>query len=206
MPENKLIIFVKNEEVGKVKTRLAESIGDRKALQVYQCLLKHTHSVTLPLKVNKEVWYSKEIEQKDIWSHGHYSKKVQKGSDLGQKMAYAFKTSFQNDTSKVVIIGSDCAEITPEILEKAYDELSRSDVVIGPARDGGYYLLGMNKFNPQLFEGVEWSTDQVLQTTLETIKQLGLSYSKLHTLNDVDTFEDWLQVKDEMMNGSEEDV
>jgi len=206
MPENKLIIFVKNEEVGKVKTRLAESIGDRKALQVYQGLVKHTHSVTLPLKVNKEVWYSIEVEHDDVWSKGHFKKKVQMGSDLGHKMTDAFKTSFEKSASKVVIIGSDSAEIDAEIIEEAFEKLAENDVVVGPARDGGYYLLGMNKFHPQLFEGVEWSTDKVLHSTLETVEQLGLTYTKLKPLNDVDTIEDWLEVKDQLLKRPIKDV
>jgi len=206
MPENKLIIFVKNEEVGKVKTRLAESIGDRKALQVYQGLVKHTHSVTLPLKVNKEVWYSIEVEHDDVWSKGHFKKKVQMGSDLGHKMAYAFEDAFQNGATKVAIIGSDNAEITSDVLEKAFIKLDETDIVIGPAKDGGYYLLGMNRYHPQLFEGVEWSTEEVLQTTINIIEQLGLTYTKLKPLNDVDTIEDWVEVKDQLMKGLKEDV
>lgn len=206
MPENKLIIFVKNEEVGKVKTRLAKSIGNQKALQVYQRLVEHTHDVTRSLPVNKEVWYSDEAENEDIWDQGSFTKRVQKGDDLGHKMAYAFKTSFGKGATNVVIIGSDSADIDAEIIEVAFEKLAENDVVVGPARDGGYYLLGMNKFHPQLFEGVEWSTDKVLQSTLKTVEQLGLTYAKLKPLNDVDTIEDWVEVKDQLMKGLKEDV
>jgi len=206
MPLKTLLIFVKNLVPGETKTRLAKSIGNKKALQVYQRLVEHTHDVTRTLPVNKEVWYSEKEEQKDIWDHGGFTKRVQKGDDLGYKMTDAFKTSFEKSASKVVIIGSDSAEIDAEIIEEAFEKLAENDVVVGPARDGGYYLLGMNKFHPQLFEGVEWSTDKVLHSTLETVEQLGLTYTKLKPLNDVDTIEDWLEVKDQLLKRPIKDV
>jgi len=206
MPLKTLLIFVKNLVPGQTKTRLAKSIGNQRALQVYQRLVEHTHDVALSLPVNKEVWYSDEVEKEDVWNHGGFTKRVQKGDDLGHKMAYAFKTSFEKGASNVVIIGSDSAEIDAEIIEEAFEKLAENDVVVGPARDGGYYLLGMNKFHPQLFEGVEWSTDKVLHSTLETVEQLGLTYTKLKPLNDVDTIEDWLEVKDQLLKRPIKDV
>jgi rSAM/selenodomain-associated transferase 1 len=200
MPENKLIIFVKNEEVGKVKTRLAESIGDEEALKVYQKLVKHTYAETGSLKMNKEVWYSSYIKKDDIWENDRFTKKLQKGGGLGQRMKYAFKTAFDSGINKAVIIGSDSAEIRAGIIEDAFRSLDDNDFVIGPARDGGYYLLGMNQFYPKVFKGVEWSTEEVLQTTINIIEQLGLSYTRLKALNDVDTIEDWLEVKDVLLN------
>lgn len=193
--KNKLIIFVKNEEAGKVKTRLARSVGDDEALWVYRKLLRYTANITSPLKVKKEVWYSRFIPENDIWTEGNFTKKVQGGDDLGQRMSNAFRVSFEEEVEKVVIIGSDCAELTTEMLEQAFEALDDSDFVVGPAEDGGYYLLGMRHFHPKIFENIEWSTGSVLEKTIAKMKNVGGSVYQLKELNDVDTIEDWKRVK-----------
>lgn len=206
MTKEKLIIFVKNEEAGKVKSRLAKSIGNVEALRVYQKLLRHTHSEAVPLKMNKEIWYSSYIELNDIWENDRFKKKLQKGDDLGQRMEYAFKTAFENGAEKAVIIGSDNAEITAQIIEDAFLSLNKKKFVIGPAKDGGYYLLGMNKFYPQVFKKVKWSTEEVFESTMGIIEQLGESIAHLKTLNDVDTIEDWMEAKGILLNRPEDHV
>lgn len=195
MQRNKLLIFVKNEEAGKVKTRLAASVGDEEALKVYKKLLMHTVSITVPLKLQKEVWYSRFIPEKDIWSKDLFTKRVQKGKDLGERMSHAFDESFRNGYNKVVIIGSDCAELSSDIIREAFNALERSEFVIGPAEDGGYYLLGMCSYHPELFKEVNWSTDSVFRETLNKIKSVEGSVHLLRTLNDVDTLDDWKQNK-----------
>jgi hypothetical protein len=206
MLQNKLIIFVKNEKAGKVKTRLAKSIGDQEALKVYQKLVDYTHSELVSLKMNKEVWYSSYIEKDDVWENNRFNKKLQIGEDLGQRMEHAFKTAFENGAQKTVIIGSDNAEITSEIIEEAFSLLDETDFVIGPAKDGGYYLLGMKQFYSQVFEGVEWSTKKVFENTTRIIERLGRLFTSLRTLNDVDTKEDWLEVKDDFLKKSKDYV
>ncbi|MDZ7808315.1 MAG: TIGR04282 family arsenosugar biosynthesis glycosyltransferase [Gracilimonas sp.] len=206
MPENKLIIFVKNEEAGKVKTRLAKSIGDEEALKVYQKLIEYTHAEMVSLEINMEVWYSSYIEKDDIWDNNQFTKKLQKGDDLGQRMGNAFKTAFENGTQKTVIIGSDNAEITSGIINEAFKSLDETDFVIGPAKDGGYYLLGMNRFYPQIFKGVEWSTKEVFEDTTRIIEQLGRSYTLLSSLNDIDTIEDWKEAKDDILKNTRDHV
>lgn len=193
----KLIIFVKNEEAGKTKTRLAASIGDEEALDVYRKLLVHTFRQTVPLhKVQKEVWYSRFKAEQDIWSKGDFTKRIQEGERLGERMANAFKKVFDTDNrQKVLIIGSDCAELTTEVVEKAFEELDKSDIVIGPAKDGGYYLLGMKHYYPDLFNGIAWSSEHVFDQTRAKVHRLGLSCAILEELNDVDTLEDWKQVR-----------
>lgn len=199
MPENTLIIFVKNEIAGSTKTRLAESIGDESALEVYRKLLNHTFKETRDIKVHKEVWYSQYVEKDDIWSEGAFDKKVQSGDDLGIRMAKAFEDRFaKNYNERVVIIGSDCAELKKPIVERAFQKLEHTDFVIGPAKDGGYYLLGMSAFHPQVFTNIEWSTGSVLKETLKKIKELELEHELLNELNDVDTIEDWLMVRDQL--------
>ena len=190
MNRSLLIIFVKNPVLGKVKTRLAATVGDEAALAVYFQLLKKTYEVTVPLPVDKIVYYSDFVDHDDLWSKGEYEKRVQSGNDLGERMKNAFKESFERGYQKVCIIGSDCLEITTGILNQAFSGLEGHDAAIGPAKDGGYYLLGMRQMIPPLFEKKEWSTDQVFKSTITNFEQLDLGYMKLPVLNDVDDEKD----------------
>lgn len=191
-----LIIFVKNPVLGKAKTRLAASIGDVAALKVYRQLLAYTKLVVDGLDAEKSVWYSSFIDQEDIWTNGEFNKKVQTGDDLGQKMKNAFEATFaQEKSDAVVIIGSDCAELEERHVSEAFDALESNDIVLGPAKDGGYYLLGMRVFVPELFKSIDWSTSKVAEQTLYAIKENNLSYLLLDELNDVDTVEDYVQIK-----------
>jgi rSAM/selenodomain-associated transferase 1 len=185
-----LLIFIKNPEEGKVKTRLAQSIGDEKALKVYKELLRITKSVTDRLNCDHQVWYSKFIIEDDLWNDVSYEKRLQKGNNLGQRMKNAFSRAFEEDYKKVIIIGSDCPDITKEIIQQAWGELDKNELVIGPSKDGGYYLLGMTSFQPKLFNNKSWSTSSVLNETLKQADGLGLSYRLLPELNDIDTKED----------------
>ncbi|MBO6535216.1 MAG: TIGR04282 family arsenosugar biosynthesis glycosyltransferase [Balneolaceae bacterium] len=191
-----LIIFVKNPVLGRAKTRLAASIGDEAALKAYLQLLSYTKQVVDELDVQKSVWYSSEPEANDLWNIGNYFKKKQQGKDLGKKMSYAFESTFrENQADAVVIIGSDCAELKPEHLNEAFEVLRSTDVVLGPAKDGGYYLLGMRQFVPELFNAIAWSTSDVAKQTLDAAEKKELSYKLLEELSDVDTEEDWKKVK-----------
>lgn len=196
IPQSKLIIFVKNEEAGKVKTRLAKTVGNEKALEIYRKLLGYTFELVKPLEVEKEVCYSSFIGEDDLWNEESYSKQLQQGDDLGERMAEAFRRSFEEKgMGKVVIIGSDCAELTIDILQEAFSRLEDHDVVIGPANDGGYYLLGMRKFIPELFTGISWSTEAVLEQTFEKADKVNAGYYELQELHDVDIEADWELVK-----------
>ena len=187
---NQLLIFVKNPELGKVKTRLASSIGVEAALEVYRNLLNHTRRITIKLECQKTVGYSQFVDDNDIWDNSIYDKELQIGHDLGEKMSGAFQNFFQNESSKVVIIGSDCSELTKEIIEESFIMLDDNDVVIGPAKDGGYYLLGMKKYYPQLFENKKWSTNSVLSSTIVDLENLEVDYHILQELSDIDRVED----------------
>lgn len=191
-----LIVFIKNPQKGRVKTRLAQSVGEERALEIYKKLLDHTRKVARDVAVNKQVWYSQFIPENDAWDKAQFEKKLQRGGNLGERMQNAFREAFTEDYSKVVIIGSDCAEITAEIIDQAYRKLEDYDLVVGPSADGGYYLLGMNHFYPELFDDIAWSTSDVLSATLEKAAKLNLSSALLPKLNDVDNRKDWLAVKD----------
>ena len=190
-----IIIFVKNPELGKVKSRLAKSIGDKAALEVYIKLLQKTQSVVKDISAQINVYYSSFIEQNDpIWDEDSHEKKVQfQSPDLGIRMFESFADQLQQGHDKVLIIGSDCPLISEEIINSAFDSLEDNDIVIGPAEDGGYYLLGMKKANLTVFENIDWSTDLVFKQTIEIIKKLGLNYATLPMLPDIDYEEDWIK-------------
>lgn len=189
MSDSLLMIFVKNLIPGMVKTRLAEDIGIDKALDVYQELVHRTHKITKKIEVNKAVYYSEYVEIEDVWDNGDYELTSQKGFTLGEKMSNAFDEAFDSH-NKVVIIGSDCYDLTSKIIKTAFELLEENDLVVGPAKDGGYYLLGMSEFFPQLFKDKEYSTDTVLKELLQEAEELELSVYQLPTLADIDTFED----------------
>ena len=185
-----LLIFTKNAIYGQVKTRLAATAGKGKALEVYQKLLKYTATITNDIEVEKIVFYATQTDNQDVWNNDVYKKKVQHGYDLGERMENAFNCAFKNGSTEVVIIGSDCFEITADIIKHAFDRLKTHEVVIGPASDGGYYLLAMKQLNPLLFKQINWSTNEVLTTTLSICHAQNLSVYLLPELNDIDTEED----------------
>lgn len=186
-----LIIFIKNPELGKVKTRLAETVGDEKALEIYKALLKHTKDIALQLNADRMLYYSEDVpEEEDMWPDDDFQKYIQYGEVLGERMYYAFEDALAVH-DKAIIIGSDCASLTPEIVAEAFDALDRFNFVIGPATDGGYYLLGMKKLQIEMFQQMPWSTDQVLPETLARINALGKTVYKLPELSDIDYEEDW---------------
>lgn len=191
--DNALIIFVRNLEKGKVKKRLAESIGDDKSLQVYKYLLEYTKNVTMGCKCNLFVFYSNYIHIGDIFDDHIFSKHLQEGNDFGERMMNAFKKVFDLGHKNVCITGSDCYELQTEILEEAFEKLYENEIVIGPSADGGYYLLGMNKLRPGLFLNKDWGTSTVLDDTLQTISTSGLTFTQLSELNDIDTMDDLLE-------------
>ncbi|MDX5419251.1 MAG: TIGR04282 family arsenosugar biosynthesis glycosyltransferase [Hymenobacteraceae bacterium] len=188
--KNLLMLFVRNPELGKVKTRLAASVGPETALDIYLHLLRHTRDITQDLLMDKVVYYSEKVEQQDLWPDARYLKMVQPQGDLGEKMKLAFEAAFAEGYTSVVIIGSDCHQLTSDIINQAFEELKTHEVVIGPALDGGYYLLGMKHLHPELFQNKRWSTEHVFPDTLYDIERLHLSHTLLPYLSDIDRLED----------------
>jgi rSAM/selenodomain-associated transferase 1 len=185
-----LIIFIKNPEKGRVKTRLAHSVGEVKALSVYQKLLWHTRQIVSDLVADKCVAYSNYINQRDIWENDKFRKCVQLGEDLGSKMQNAIAVGFKAHYDSICLIGSDIFELTSSIIEQAFHDLHNHDLVLGPALDGGYYLIGMNRPLPELFKNIPWGSEQVLDKTLDKAAKHSLRISQLPTLNDIDTIGD----------------
>ncbi len=183
-----LLIFTRNPELGKCKTRLAATTGNQIALDIYNFLLEHTSEITKGLKAEKYVYYSEEIWEDDIWQAKTYTKKLQQGIDLGERMRNAFTDGFQKGFQKIIIIGSDMYDLSEKDIENAFSMLNDHDFVIGPATDGGYYLLGMKSLEEKLFSNKVWGTGNVLKHTLEDLKET--NYAILEERNDVDVYED----------------
>jgi len=183
-----LIIFTRNPELGKVKTRLSKSLGDIVALDIYQFLLDKTKEATQNISADKVVYYSEKIAENDLWNSSLYKKEVQFGDDLGAKMEYAFQTAFENNYEKVLLIGSDLYDLEPSHINEAFEKLKNKDVVIGPALDGGYYLVGLKKNYPEIFKNKRWGTSSVRKDTLKNLEKVDVHL--LPILNDVDVVED----------------
>jgi rSAM/selenodomain-associated transferase 1 len=195
-----LAIFCKTPERGFVKTRLAASVGDQKALEIYLRLLKITDGETRSFSSSRNLFVTSALEDsiekmrstlqlQGLFTDPKTSFAIQQGEDLGQRIIAAFKKLFQNHQS-VVLIGCDLPDLTSALISNAFDALQSNDLVIGPSCDGGYYLIGLNKETPDLFKEISWSTEKVLNQTLEKAGRLSLKVQLLDQLRDIDTLED----------------
>jgi rSAM/selenodomain-associated transferase 1 len=189
--KNSLIIFIRNPELGKVKTRLARTLGDLEALRIYHILLEKTRHAAMDCEATRLLFYSDFVDNLDPWPPASFQKMVQHSGDLGARMESAFQKAFHSGAEKAVIIGSDCPELTGEVLQQAFDLLDTADFVLGPVPDGGYYLLGMKALESSVFYDIEWSTETVREKTIEKIRAAGKTFSLLPMLSDVDTEADW---------------
>lgn len=186
--KNLLLIFTRNPEKGKVKTRLAKDVGEDAALEIYKFLLDHTVVITKDLETDKRVYYSEKIHHEDIWDEKIYSKFQQKGKDLGERMKNAFAEGFEAGYRHIIIIGSDMYDLSAVELDEAFTALRNKEFVMGPAKDGGYYLLGMRSLEESLFIDKEWGTSSVLQSSLDDMRER--NFELLSMKNDVDHYDD----------------
>lgn len=182
-----VIVFVKNIKLGKVKTRLAKTIGNQGAFDVYNELVKITECATNNIMTDKRIYFSEAIVD-SLWKNDE--KTVQKGANLGERMKNAFKKGFDDGYNRIVLIGSDLPDISSTQIESGLKALKNDKVVFGPALDGGYYLIGLSEFKPCVFENKPWSDSLLLEVTLNELKQNNISFSLLEPLNDIDTIED----------------
>ena len=182
-----LIVFVKNATVGKVKTRLAKTVGNTNALYVYKALLRLTENVARSVNADKHVYFSETIET-ETWNG--FKKHIQHGTDLGQRMQNAFNVAFNQGYNRVVLIGSDLPDLEANDVETAFNTLLTHKTVFGPAVDGGYYLIGLSSQLPCVFNNKPWSQPSLLKETLQELQTNTISYKLLRYLNDIDTFED----------------
>lgn len=200
-----LIIFTRNAELGKVKTRLAATLGNAKTFAIYTKLVTHTIEVTKQADANRFIYYASYIPGHDEWNATHFTKRLQHGNDLGERMHLAFEELFTDGYQLITIIGTDCPGITKDIIDEAFNALQHADIAIGPAKDGGYYLLAMKKMNAEIFQNISWSTGEVLLQTLDCCRSLKLSTHLLPELTDVDVEEDLEGLQDFFIQNHEHD-
>ena len=184
MQNSLLIIFARTPEYGKVKKRLAIKLGDKKALEIHNRLVRHTLEMVKVSGVLYKVYLSEDAKAQQAFSYERQS-----GIDLGDRMNNALRTEL-DQYEKVCLIGSDCLALTSTDITNAFKHLDAADVVIGPAIDGGYYLIGMKKPYPRLFSAISWGTSTVLEKTLKICEDNGLLTHQLSLLNDIDRPED----------------
>ena len=182
-----LLVFCKNPEIGKVKTRLAASIGPEKALAVYQLLLKKTAATLSELEIDIHLYYTGDPIKNDVFELPKVTKKKQTVGNLGERMYHAFTDGFTTH-SPVLIIGTDLWSLEALDIQNAINALAKKEVVIGPSKDGGYYLLGLNRMIPSLFRNKKWGANSVLSDTCQDIAETQLQL--LVEKNDIDTLED----------------
>lgn len=190
MNSDLLILFVKNLVPGRVKTRLADEIGVYQALAVYENLIDHTCFVAEKVPADRLVLYSDYLETGDIFSQDLFKRHLQHGGTLGERMSNAFKKGFGDGYKKVILIGSDCHDLHEKHLKQAFSLLDKNDVVVGPAEDGGYYLIGMNMLHDPLFENKTYSHPEVLRELALAAREQNLTLAMLDTLADIDTLAD----------------
>ncbi len=191
MPEPRIIIFVKAPRPGFVKTRLAATIGNEAACDAYRQLTETVlaNLAPLPRSIEVELRFTPDDAKNEItqWLQANWKAQSQGEGDLGERMHRAFTET----NGPTIVIGSDCPEVRLSDLHAATKALQTHDAVIGPATDGGYWLIGLNAPCPVLFEEIKWSTGEVLKMTLEKAREAGLTIKILRELADVDTGEDW---------------
>lgn len=193
--KEKLIVFTRYPEAGKTKTRLIPVLGKEGAAKLHQQLTEGTISQAKQLKNTRqlfvEVYFtggSQELMEAWLGNDIFYQNQVT--GDLGIKMAAAFEMSFNSGVEKVVLIGTDCPGLNADLMAKAFNELDGQDLVLGPALDGGYYLIGLRRFIPEIFMGINWGTAEVLGQSVAIARNLNLAIAYLSPLADIDRPED----------------
>tara|TARA_B110000858_G_scaffold197668_1_gene260191 strand:- start:15983 stop:16657 length:675 start_codon:yes stop_codon:yes gene_type:complete len=193
-PRSRILVFAREPLLGQVKTRLASEIGPQEALAVYQAMLARLGALLSKMRaVEWDLWVTSNCSHKDFVSLCNKRNIfLQSGKNLGAKMDAAIQqTLVDNSIDKVILVGTDCPVLTEDYLDQALLALeSGVDVVLGPAEDGGYVLVGMRRPQPAIFEDIPWGSDQVLLRTVEALKAKELSYKLLESLWDVDRPED----------------
>jgi uncharacterized protein len=190
--KERLIIFLKAPRLGTVKTRIAQKMGEQRALKIYRELVE-TILEGVRTVPNIQLYFTPADALNEIqpWLRENWTAHAQGEGDLGERMHRAFVEAFANGAERVVVIGSDAPEVRTSDIRSAWKELKSHDVVVGPAIDGGYWLIGLRAPQPELFREIAWSSEQVLGQTLARAKSLGLKIQLLRILSDIDTEEDW---------------
>ena len=189
-----LIIFARAPELGQVKTRLAAELGADAALSIYRRLAEKVISaVQRTESYSVTVAYTPQSAEQAMreWLGTSVAFRPQSPGDLGERMASAIAEAISGGAERVVVTGTDCLDVTATVVEEAFERLADADVVLGPATDGGYYLIGMSRLHTTLFHDIPWSSPATLHVTLERARTGGLSVALLDERRDIDTADDW---------------
>jgi hypothetical protein len=183
-----ILVFVRAPEAGRVKTRLAATLGAEGALRVYRRLAEHAVREARAAGAELRIHFTPPDREAEVraWLGDGPLYLPQSTGDLGARMEAAFRAAFAAGAERVVIIGSDLPDLSAALLRRAVDALDTHPAVLGPARDGGYYLLGMRTMIPGVFTDILWSTPEVLALTLHRMRAAGIEPALLETLSDVD--------------------
>jgi rSAM/selenodomain-associated transferase 1 len=186
------MVFLRAPRPGEVKRRLAASLDGEAAAAIYRVLVTRTLSAVTG-ENGVELWHTPDEAGDEVgyWARPGWRLRPQGEGDLGVRMQRAFESAFGEGAQRVVLVGTDTPGLTAEDVEEAYDRLLDHEVVVGPALDGGYWLIGMTSPRPELFADMPWSTGEVLRLTEERAAAGGLRVARLRELRDVDTLEDW---------------
>lgn len=189
-----LVVFARAPALGEVKTRLAAEVGDATALAIYRRLAEQVLSaVQANGRYSITVAFAPGSARRAMreWLGTSVALRPQTSGDLGTRMAGAIADAIAAGAERVVVIGTDCPQVTAAVVMEAFGRLDAADVVLGPAADGGYYLIGMARLHSLLFDDVPWSSPDTLRITLESARRAGLSVALLEERRDIDTAEDW---------------
>ncbi len=194
-----LIVFTRYPEPGKAKTRLIPVLGEDGASNLHRQMTEHTLSQVRELQSDRatrvEVYFTGGDQQlMEDWLGADIIYQPQGEGDLGQRMKSAFQTAFAAGMKGVAIVGTDCPGMDAKIMAQAFEQLNGHDLVLGPAMDGGYYLIGLRRVIPELFAGINWGTSEVREKTVAIAISLGLAVAFLPPLADIDRPEDLAQV------------
>ncbi len=193
-PKQVLIVFLKYPEPGRVKTRLARDIGWKNASLIYSEIAQSViGKASKSSKYETLIFFDPPEKKEDVrrWlKNTSLNLLPQEGNPIGERMLNAFERAFSLGATSAVIIGTDCMEVSDKTVLEAFRALREADAVLGPARDGGYYLLRLNRPFPWVFKGIKWSTNLVLSQTIKKLEEKKLRFKLLETLTDVDTIRD----------------
>lgn len=180
-------VFARPPLPGLVKTRLAVDVGNAKAARVYRHCLEHALDVVRGSGLDYQVYLTRECDEPPLLDEQY---RLQKGRDLGARMINALRDMIDGDKRAAIIIGSDCLDLDPVHLRQAAQSLSDHELVLMPAVDGGFVLIGCREANLELFRSVAWGSGGVLKQTLANARGLGYRVCLLETLRDIDTLQD----------------
>lgn len=200
---NRVAVFAKPPVAGRVKTRLSPALAAGQACALYRGMLEDALRAATDSGADEAyLYWADDPAGAPVDVPAELRPKRQRGADLGARLADAFAALLGSPDDRAVVIGADCPTLDASAVDQAFAELARHDLVLGPTRDGGYYLIGLRRPVPALFEGVAWSTHAVLGETLERAERAVLDTVLLAMRDDLDTEEDLRRVVEGVGRGA----